>query len=399
MLLSLAYVFLCGMVLAWVFRKLHMPSLMGMLVTGFVLGPYALNLLDEKILLISPDLRQLALIIILTRAGLNLSMDDLRAVGRPAVLLCFVPALFEIAATVALAPWLMGVSVLDAALIGSVLAAVSPAVVVPRMLQLMEKGYGTQKRIPQMVMAGASVDDVFVIVLFTAFSGMAAGQGYHAARLLAVPSAIGLGILAGMLTGTALSWLFTHFHIRDSGKVIIILSVSSLLVACEALFHGAIGFSGLLAVMAIGAVLQHKKQLVSQRLSAKFSKLWVAAEVLLFVLVGAAVDLRFALSAGLPVLLLIVLVVSVRFVGVMVSMLGTALTWRERLFAGIAYLPKATVQAAIGGIPLAMGLDIGPLVLTVAVVSILLTAPVGTLLIDKLHPRLLTRDDMPSEYI
>lgn len=393
MLLSLSLVFLCGMAFAWVFKKLRMPSLLGMLITGFLLGPYALNLLDDKILSISQDLRQLALIIILARAGLNMDISDLKAAGRPAFLLCFVPACFEVAATLLFAPLLLGVSLLDAAIMGSVIAAVSPAVVVPRMLKLMEKGYGTQKRIPQMIMAGASVDDVFVIVLFSVLVRVASGEAYAPAQLLALPSAILLGLAGGIAVGWVLSVFFTKVHIRDTGKVVIILSLSFMLVELEQTLQGAIGFSGLLAVMATGTVLRNKKLLVSRRLSSKFSKLWVAAELLLFVLVGAAVDIRFAVQAGFAAVVLILLAATIRFVGVQACLIGTDLNCRERLFTGFAYLPKATVQAAIGGIPLAMGLSGGNMVLTVAVLSIMLTAPLGAALIDMFHKQLLVRDD------
>ena len=392
MLLSMSLIFLCGLALGWLFRKFRLPGLLGMLVTGMLLAPFALNLLDQKILLVSPDLRQLALIIILARAGLSLDTEDLKQAGRPAFLLCFVPACVEITAMVLLAPRLLGVSVLDAAVMGTVVAAVSPAVIVPRMLDLMAKRLGTGKKIPQMILAGASVDDVFVIVLFTVFISLAQNKTFSPARFLAIPTAIFLGLLSGFVIGLLLSRFFTTMHIRDSGKVVIILSISFLLVSAEQYFEGSIGFSGLLAVMAVGMTLKQKKQIVSKRLSLKFEKLWVAAEVLLFVLVGAAVDVSFALKTGLAAVWLVLLVVSMRFAGVMLCLIKTNLDAKERIFVGIAYLPKATVQAAIGGVPLAMGLASGNMVLTVAVLSIILTAPIGAVLIDALHRRLLTAD-------
>ncbi|MGN1147397.1 MAG: cation:proton antiporter [Lachnospiraceae bacterium] len=389
MLLSLALIFLCGMLLGEIAKKLKLPPLLGMLCTGMVLGPYALNLLDDSILSISTDLRQIALIIILTRAGLNLDIEDLKKVGRPAVLMCFVPASFEIVGMLILAPRLLHVSLLEAAVLGTVIAAVSPAVIVPKMLKLMEEGYGTEQGIPQLIMAGASVDDVFVIVLFTSFTGLAAGGSVSAVDFIKIPTSILLGLLGGGLCGYLLALLFTRMHLRDSLKVIIILSISFLLVTLEHSVIGVIGFSGLLAVMSLGIVLQRKKKEVAKRLSAKYSKLWVAAELLLFVLVGATVDIQYAFASGAAAILLIFGVLLFRMAGVFVCLLKTPLTGKERLFCMIAYTPKATVQAAIGGLPLAMGLSCGRIVLTVAVLAILITAPLGAFLIEMLYKRLL----------
>lgn len=396
MLTSFALVFLVGLLLGGLARKLRLPALVGMLLTGMLLGPYALNLLDDSILAISADLRQLALIIILTRAGLSLDLGDLRRAGRPAALLCFVPACFEIAGMVLLAPRLLGVSTLDAAIMGAVVAAVSPAVIVPRMLRLMEAGYGTQKSIPQMILAGASVDDVFVIVLFTAFTGLAQGQSASASSLVGVPVSIALGVAAGLVLGTALAWGWKKLHMRDSAKVLILLSLSFLLVALENTLKGHFPFSGLIAVMSMGAALYRSRPAVAVRLSAKYARLWVAAEVLLFVLVGAAVDLRYAVKAGPVALLLIALVLLFRAAGVMVCVAGTRLRARERLFCVLAYMPKATVQAAIGGVPLALGLGCGDIVLTVAVLAILFTAPLGALAVDATWKRLLDGPATPS---
>lgn len=391
MLTSLALIFLLGMLLGSLFARLRLPSLLGMLLTGIILGPYALNLIDGSILAISPDLRQLALVIILTRAGLALDIGDLKKVGRPAVLLCFAPACFEIAGMLLLAPRLLGVSLLEAAIMGSVVAAVSPAVVVPRMLKLMEEGRGTNKSIPQMIMAGASVDDVFVIVLFTSFTGLAEGGGLSPIQFAKVPVSIVLGILAGVAVGLGLSWLFKKIHIRDSAKVLILLSVSFFLVALEKAAEPYVPISGLLAVMAAGAALLRTYPVLAGRMSAKFSKLWVAAEILLFVLVGATVDLQYALAAGGKAVLLLVAVLLFRMAGVFICLIKTRLNLKERLFCMIAYVPKATVQAAIGGIPLAMGLPCGPIVLTVAVLSILVMAPLGALGIDLTYKKLLTK--------
>jgi len=391
MLLSFALVFLCGMAIGKVFEEVKLPKLLGMLLTGILLGPHMLNLLDPTILNVSTDLRQIALIIILTRAGLNLDIEDLKKVGHPAILMCFVPACFEIIGMLVLAPMLLGISVLEAAIMGTVVAAVSPAVIVPRMLRLMESGYGINKSIPQMIMAGASVDDVFVIVLFTAFTGLAQSGTITPAHFLTIPTSIILGLLGGVIAGLVLSLLFARVHIRDSGKVVIILSVSFLLVTLEHTMTGIIGFSGLLAVMALGASIQQNKYEVSKRLSDKFSKLWVGAEVLLFVLVGATVDIGYALNAGALSIVLIVGVLLFRMIGVLVCLIGTNLNRKERIFTAFAYMPKATVQAAIGGLPLAMGLACGDIVLTVAVLSIIITAPIGAMLVDVSYKELLSR--------
>ncbi|WP_349669283.1 cation:proton antiporter [Lacrimispora sp.] len=392
MLLSLALVFLIGMALGSLFEKLKLPSLLGMILTGMVLGPYALQLLDSSLLGISTELRQVALIIILTRAGLNLDIKDLKKVGRPAVLMCFIPASCEIAAMIILAPLFLGITRLEAAIMGTVVAAVSPAVVVPRMLKLIETGYGTQKSIPQIIMAGASVDDVYVIVLFTAFTGLAGGKTITPSDFLTIPTSIVFGLISGAAAGMILSLFFTRIHLRDSVKVLLILSISFLLVAAEHHLKGNIGFSGLLAVMALGAILRQKKYELSRRLSMKFSKLWVAAEVLLFVLVGATVNIQYALKAGLMAVILIFCVIVFRMAGVFLCLIKTPLNKKERIFTAFAYMPKATVQAAIGGLPLAMGLSCGDIVLTVAVLSILVTAPLGALLIDRSYKVLLAKN-------
>lgn len=393
MLFSLALIFLMGMVLGEVFERFKLPRLLGMLMTGILLGPSVLNVLDQTLLGISADLRQISLIIILARAGLNLDITDLKKVGRPAVLLCFLPAAFEILGMILIAPKLLGLTLIDAAIMGTVVAAVSPAVVVPRMLKLMEEGYGKEKRIPQMIMAGASVDDVFVIILFTAFTGLAQGHNITALQFLKIPTSILFGLLAGAFLGWGLTLFFTKFHIRDSGKVVILLSFSFLLVTLEKYFTSFIGFSGLLAVMALGGVIQQKKQDLSTRLSLKFSKLWVAAELLLFVLVGSAVNVEYALKAGPEAVLLVCCVLVFRITGVLLSVLKTKLNQKERLFTVFSYMPKATVQAAIGGIPLAMGIPAGEIILTVAVVSILITAPIGAILIDSYYKRALVLEE------
>lgn len=391
MLFSLALIFLCGMALGGIFARLRLPSLLGMLLTGILLGPSVLNLLDPTILSVSADLRQIALVIILTRAGFGLNLEDLKRVGRPAALMCFLPATFEIGGMLLLAPALLGVSLIEAAIMGAVIAAVSPAVVVPRMLKLMEEGYGAKKSIPQLVMAGASVDDVYVIVLFTSFTGLASGGGFSALQLLRIPTSVVLGLAGGILLGLALGWLFRTFHIRDSLKVLLILSLSFLLVTAEKALDGPVGFSGLLAVMSMSAALARVRKDAAGRLAAKYNRLWVAAELWLFVLVGAAVDIRYALAFGPVVIALIAGVMVFRMAGVSACLLGTSLDKKERLFCMLAYTPKATVQAAIGSIPLSMGLPCGQLVLTAAVLAILITAPLGALAVDTGYRRLLKK--------
>lgn len=392
MLTSLGLVLLLGMALGVLAKRLGLPSLVGMLIAGMILGPYALNLLSDSLLNISADLRQLALIIILTRAGLSLDVEALKRVGRPAVLMCFVPACFEIIGMTLLAPLLLGVSTLDAAIMGAVVGAVSPAVIVPRMIRLSEEGWGVDRGIPQLILAGASVDDVFVIVMFTAFTGLASGgTGLTAGAVLGVPASILTGIVAGLALGWLLAQWFRRVHMRDSVKVVILLSLAFLLVAAEDALEGIFPFSGLLAVMGAGVGLQKWRTVVAQRLSLKFSKLWVAAEVALFVLVGAAVDLRYALSAGVMAILAVLGALCFRAVGVLVCVSGAHFSPKEKLFCVLGYLPKATVQAAIGGVPLAMGLGCGQIVLTVAVIAILVTAPLGALAIDRSFSKLLTQ--------
>lgn len=396
MLLSLALIFLCGMILGKIFSLLKLPSLLGLIITGIILGPYCLNLLDNSILSISADLRELALIIILTHAGLNLDIEDLKKVGRPAVLMCFVPASFEIIGMVLIAPKLFDITLLEAALMGSVVAAVSPAVLVPKMLKLMEEKYGTNKSIPQLLMAGASVDDIFVIVLFASFTSLVKGGSVSALDFVKIPTSIIFGLLAGILIAFILAKFFTKFHIRDSAKVVIILSISFILVTIEnsisKLFGGIIGFSGLLAVMSTGAYLKSKKAELAKRLSLKYSKLWVAAEIMLFVLVGAAVNINYALNTGLTGIILIFGALIFRMLGVLVSLIKTRLNKKERIFSMIAYCPKATVQAAIGSIPLSLGFASGEIILTIAVLAILITAPLGAFGIEFFYKRLLEHE-------
>ena len=388
MLLSIALILLVGMSMGWLCRKMKLPGLLGMLATGIVLGPYVLDLLDPSILGISAELRKIALIIILTRAGLGLDLSGLKKIGRPAVLMCFVPASFELFGMLLLAPKLMGLSILEAAVMGAVLAAVSPAVVVPRMVKLMDEGYGVKEGIPQLILAGASVDDVYVIVLFSTFTGMMQGTGASAIRFINIPVSILLGIAIGLGIGVLLAYFFQKIHMRDTSKVLIILSISFLLVVLEDYLATPITFSALIAVMFIGIGLQRKREVVAKRLSAKYGKLWVAAEVFLFVLVGATVNIG---KVGIKALIVIAGALVFRMFGVLVCLLGTEIKGKERMFTMLAYTPKATVQAAIGGIPLALGFACGESVLAVSVLAIVLTAPLGAFAIDLTYKKFLKK--------
>ena len=399
MLTSLALIFLGGLSAAAICGYLHLPRIIGMLFTGIILGPHVLGLLDDKILSISSELRQIALIIILLKAGLSLNLADLKKVGRPAVMMAFVPASFEICGYLLCAPMILGITRIESAVMGAVLAAVSPAVVVPRMVQLMENGYGTEKSIPQMILAGASCDDIFVIVLFSTFAGIAQGGTADFTQFLNIPVSIVLGILLGAAVGYLLSLFFEtayakEHYVRNSMKVIVVLGLSFLLMAVETWAKPYVSVSGLLAVVSMACVLKMKcPKSVSGRLSEKFGKLWIAAEVVLFVMVGAAVDIRYTATAGGAAVVMILLALIFRAAGVCVCMAGTALNKKERLFTVIAYLPKATVQAAIGSVPMAMGLSCGQIVLSVAVLAILITAPLGAIGMDMTYRRLLKRQE------
>ena len=391
MLTSIAVILLLGLFIGWIFSKLKLPSLLGMILVGIVLGPHALNMIDESILGISADLRQIALVIILTRAGLSLDITELKKVGRPAVLMCFVPACIEILGTVIFAPLLLNVTILEAAIIGSVIAAVSPAVIVPRMIKLMEEGYGVKKSIPQLILAGASVDDVFVIVIFTALTSLAKVGTISIGSFIGIPVSIVLGILLGGLVGYIFTVFFKKYHMRDSVKLLIMISISFLLLELQNRLEGILPISGLLAIMSMGIMIKQKYDVLAKRLSVKYNKLWIAAEIFLFVLVGATVDMKYVLSAGVGAVLLIICALTFRMAGVALSLVKTDLVKKERLFCMLAYTPKATVQAAIGAIPLSMGLECGNIVLTVAVLAILITAPFGAICVDRLYKKLLER--------
>ena len=391
MLTSIALILLCGLLFGFLFNKIKLPALLGMIIVGIVLGPHALNLIDSSILNISAELRQIALVIILTRAGLSLNINDLKKIGRPAILMCFVPACVEMIGTIIFAPMLFGISIIDAAVMGSVLAAVSPAVVVPRMIKIVDEGYGKDKSIPQLILAGASVDDVFVIVVFTVLTAFASTGEINATDFLQIPLSIILGVLLGVIVGFLLVLFFKKVHIRDSVKVLIILSVSFLLLEVESLLEGIVPVSALLGIMSMGITVNQKYNVLSKRLSVKYNKLWLGAEIFLFVLVGVAVDINYALNAGVVAVIVVIIALIFRMFGVMLSLVKTNLNKKERLFCMLSYTPKATVQAAIGTIPLAMGLSCGSVVLTVAVVSILITAPFGAICIDNLYKKMLKK--------
>lgn len=397
MIQSLAFIFLLGLIMAEISKRLKLPRIVGMLFTGIVLGPFVLNILDPKILSISAELRQIALLIILIKAGLSLDLKDLKKASRPALLLSFLPASFEILGYALLAPIILKISSVDALLMGAVLSAVSPAVVVPRMSMLMDEGYGTDKAIPQMIMAGASMDDIFVIVLFTSFLGMAMGQGVDLSQFAKIPISIVLGIAIGAIFGLVASFVFEKSFskkhlIRNSMKVIIILALSFLLVAIEGLLKEKLAISSLIAVVTMAMTIRIKSvESVSARLSAKFAKLWIAAEVMLFVLVGAEVDIRYTLDAGLMAIVMIFAALAFRTIGVLIALAGTGLNKKEKLFTVFSYLPKATVQAAIGSVPLAMGLESGKIILSVAALAILITAPLGATMMDLTYKRYLNK--------
>lgn len=391
MLKSIALIMLIGMSAGWVCRKVKLPGLIGMLFTGIILGPYVLNMLDSSILLVSADIRKIALVIILTRAGLTLNLEDLKKVGRPAFLMCFVPATFEMIGMIILAPRLLDVSLIESAVIGAVVAAVSPAVVVPEMIKLMEEGYGTKQGIPQLILAGASVDDVYVIVMFTAFTSLAQGSNVSVMSFVNIPVSIIFGIIIGIIIGKALAVVWKKLHIRDTVKAAIFLSVALLLVDIEASLNTPITFASLISVMFIGIALKKDRPEVAFRLSQKYNKMWVWAEVMLFVLVGATVDIGYVAYAGVSSIVIIIGALIFRMAGVALCMAGTKLKLKERVFCMLAYTPKATVQAAIGGVPLSMGLACGNTVLTVAVLAIIITAPLGAFAIDMTYRKLLKK--------
>ena len=391
MLLSMAVIMFSGFLSGWIFRQIKFPALFGMIIAGILTGPHVLDLIDDSVLNISAELRKIALIIILIRAGLKLSTADLKKNGRPAVLMCFLPACAEIVGMIILAPLLLGMSRLDAAVLGAVIGAVSPAVIVPKMIELIDGGYGTEKGIPQMILAGASVDDVFVIVMFSTFTELAAGGKFSVMSFVSIPVSIVLSVAAGIIVGLLLNKWFGSVKMRNTVMMIMLLCAAFCLTAFEDRFSDIIPFASLIGVMTVGMTIKQKNGKLASELSSIYDKLWIPAETLLFVLVGASVEIKSAVSAGISVILLIPGVLIFRMAGVFLCTLGTKLNRKERAFCMLAYMPKATVQAAIGGLPLAMGLDCGQTVLTVSVIAILITAPLGAFAIDLTYKKLLTQ--------
>ncbi len=393
MLLSVALIFTIGLVLSEIFMKLKLPGFIGMIITGIILGPNVLDLINGDILSISSDLRMIALIVILLRAGLNLNVTDLKKIGRPAILVSFIPATLEIIAVVIFAPILFGITFMEAALLGSILAAVSPAVVVPKMIKLMDDKYGYKKRVPHLIMAGASVDDIYVIVLFTSFLNMFQTGNFDISAIYTVPLSIITGILIGVIVGIMLAKLFRWFRVRDTIKVLMILAVSFYIISFESFINEHIPFSALLSIMVIGITFLNQSEERALRLRSKFNKVWVFAELILFVLVGAAVDITLAFQVGIVALLMLFIELLFRYIGVQISLSKSELNNKERAFTGISFMPKATVQAAIGAIPLSLGIPNGELILAIAVLSIIVTAPLGALGIDYTYKRFLTHDE------
>lgn len=391
MLLSISIILIGGLLLSSLCQKIHLPGLIGMLLFGIIIGPFALDIIDSSILDISSQIRRVALIIILLRAGLTLKLDDLKKIGRPALLMCFLPACFEIAGMILIAPRLFGVSLLDAAILGAVVGAVSPAVIVPKMIKLIEDGYSVEHGVPQLVLAGASVDDVFVIVMFSSFTSIAKGDEINLMTFVNVPISIASGAILGIIIGVILNVIIKKLNISKISSVIIILAISFMLSGVEDYVTRYVAFSSLIGVMLIGITLKRKNDDLAVASSKILNNIWKVAEIFLFVLVGACVNIEYAYKAGLKSIALIFIVLIFRVIGVVCCLIKTKLNNKEKLFCAISYLPKATVQAAIGGIPLAMGLSCGDLVLTVAVLAIIITAPLGAFLIDISYKKLLLK--------
>lgn len=391
MLLSVALIVLLSLIFAYLFNLLKLPRMIGMLLAGILLGPYVLDLIDPSILNISAELRQISLIVILIRAGLSLDLNDLKKIGRPALLLSFIPALFEFIVIMVVAPLFFDITLIEAAIIGAIVAAVSPAIIVPRMIKLMERGYGKKKPIPQLILAGASIDDVFVIILFTSLVQSYQTNTFSIQSILLIPVSLVLGIVLGVLIGVILVKLFKKYHMRDTIKVLIIFSMGFLMIALENSLKDVIMISGLVSVMVLGGTILNQYQILAHRLVNKFEKIWVVAEIMLFVLVGAVLDISVIPGIGIFAIILVFIGLLGRMLGVMISLIKTKLNQKEKLFIGISYIPKATVQAAIGAIPLSLGFMSGQLMLSIAVLSIIITAPIGAFLMDLSYSKLLDK--------
>lgn len=389
MLFSIALILFLGFLVGLVFEKIKIPKLVGMILVGIIIGPYSLNLIDQSIISVSTELRQIALIIILTRAGLSLNFSSLKKIGRPAILMCFIPATFEIIGTTLLAPSLLNISTFEALLLGSVLGAVSPAVIVPRMIRLQKEGYGAQHKVPNLILAGSSADDIYVIILFYAFLGLVENNKFNTSSLISIPVSIILGIILGIIIGVILNVIFKKFICNLTYKILITLCASFFMVTLESLLKKYISISSLLGVMSYGMVLLSSNKKVAKELEEGYNNLWLFFEIFLFVLVGATVSVDYAISSGINAVILLFLALLFRTIGVLVCLIKTNLTKKEVLFSMISYIPKATVQASIGGIALSKGLACGNLVLSMAVLSILITAPIGAFGIDLLYKKLL----------
>ncbi|HZK09685.1 MAG TPA: cation:proton antiporter [Clostridia bacterium] len=379
---SLATITLLGLLSHKLFDRFKLPGLLGMMIVGVFIGPYGFDLLSYEIIAASADLRKIALIVILLRAGLGIKKEDIKKMGRPAIYMSFIPGLLEGFAIIYISMRLFGFTFIQGGILGFIIAAVSPAVIVPSMLDLIEKGKGEEKSIPTLILAGASMDDVFAITIFSTFLGIYSGHLINIkAKILTIPLSIFLGILAGTLIGIILVKIFEKYHIRDTKKMLYILASAILLTRVETMIKSKVEIAGLLGVMAIGFIIFEKAPKLGERMASKFNKVWVFAEILLFVLIGAQVNVALALDAGLKGLVLLAIGLAARSVGVLLSLMGTELNRKEKLFCVLAYLPKATVQAAIGAIPLSLGVESGDLILSLAVLSILITAPLGAVAI------------------
>lgn len=377
---SLAIIILLGLVVNTVFERLEMPGLLGMLILGVIIGPHALNWIDPDLIKISDDLRKIALIVILLRAGLGISRESLKKVGSTAIKLSCIPGLMEGFTIAIISTVVLDFSFIQGGILGFIIAAVSPAVVVPHMLNYIEQGIGTKKGVPTLLLAGSSIDDVFAITIFATFLGLYSGAHVNIGiKILSVPISIILGIVIGLTLGLIMVSIFKRNHIRDTKKVLLIIGIAILLTALEKVLERKVEIAGLLGVMTIGFMILEKMPNVGKRLAIKFNKIWVFAEILLFVMVGSQVDISVALDSGLDGLTIIFIGLIARSLGVIFSTLGTNLSWRERLFCIISYTPKATVQAAIGSVPLSLGVKSGDVILAVAVLSILITAPLGAI--------------------
>lgn len=395
MFLSLFLIFLLGFIGGYLLEKIKIPKIVWYLILGILLGPSLLNIVDNSLLNISSYLRQIALVIILTRSGLSLNLRNLKEIGRAAILMCFIPASFEIIGIVIFAPILLGISYFEALLLGSVLAAVSPAIVVPRMIKLKNEGYGEVNLMPEIIMAGSSCDDIYVIVLFYSFKNLVASNSFSALSLLKIPSSIILGILLGFLVGIIIVKIFKKFNINTPYKIIIMLSSSFGMLFLEEFLDQYVSISALLGIIVMGIIVSKYLKEDVVKIKQGYESLWNGFEILLFALVGCITDINLAFSKeGVLILGLILLGLIFRSIGVLLCVIKTKYTWKEKLFLIISYLPKATVQASIGGIVLKEGLPCGTLILTAAVVAILVTAPLGAILMDTLTNKLLSRDEM-----